>query len=61
MILVILLVVTIMISYIVIIASDLITLGKLASVSMVGRLLEDKVVVLLLQVVVVATLVPITL
>ena len=41
-ILVLLLVVVIRISYIVIIASDLDTLGKLAGVSMIDRLLEDE-------------------
>ena len=45
------------ISYIVITASDLVTLGKLAGVSMVDLLLEDEVVVHALRVAVVAILV----
>ena len=49
------------INYIVIISSDLFTLGKLAGVSMVNHLLEDEVIVQALWVVVVATLVPIIL
>ena len=55
-ILVFLLVVMIRISYIVITASDLITLGRLVGVSMVDLLLEDEVVVQALWVVVVAIL-----
>ena len=47
---VILLVMRIMINYSVITASDLVTLGRLASVSMVDLLLEDEVVVQALQV-----------
>ncbi|GFY87120.1 disproportionating enzyme [Actinidia rufa] len=56
-ILVLLLVVMIRISYIVITASDLVTLGRLVGVSMVDLLLEDEVVVQALQVAVLAILV----
>ena len=55
-ILVLLLVVIISMSYIVNIARDLITLGRLDGVSMVDLLLEDEVVVQALWVVVVAIL-----
>ena len=52
-----LLVVMIRISYIVITASDLVTLGRLVGVSMVDLLLEDEVVVQALRMAVVAILV----
>ena len=57
MILVLLLVVMIRISYIMIVASDLNTLEKIVSVSMVDHLLVDEVVVQALRRVVVAVLV----